>query len=228
MDNFDQYNKAPVPFKSMLRTQGEEQLGELKQKKDYSVDALIDQDLIGAFEKSRAQKEEVIKRQQQDEKFAEYGLEPDFTGQTVQGSSAQMMSKLGPITQQFGNKNSIEKFSGGVNYGTDIAIPEGTELKLPPGNWQVVSAYGNAKGQGYIGNGENSGYGNSVLIRNADTGEMLRFSHLSRLGDLSKGIVGYSGSTGNATGAHLDLEYYDKSGRVSDVMGSLYRQYLGV
>ena len=63
-------------------------------------------------------------------------------------------------------------------FGIDIGVNEGTPVHLPQGNWKVESVYNNARGKGYIGNGENSGYGNSVLARNLDTGEAYRFSHL--------------------------------------------------
>lgn len=150
------------------------------------------------------------------------------------GRQGSILSKAGPITQAFGNVNpAVERFSKGVNYGTDIGVPEGTTVALPQGKWQIVEAFSGAAGRGHIGDGTNRGYGNSVLARNIDTGEQLRFSHLSQVGvkpgqTVEGGnIIGATGATGNATGDHLDLEYYDQAGKLADVMQSLYRQYLG-
>ena len=74
-------------------------------------------------------------------------------------------------------------------------------------------------------------YGNSVLVENTDTGEKMRLSHLSSV-DVSSGdilysgtIIGKSGATGNVTGPHLDIEYYDKNGALADVLKTPYGQY---
>lgn len=149
-------------------------------------------------------------------------------GQNISNYSGEALSNVGkilgisgPITQAFGNRNPIERFSGGVNYGTDIGVPTGTKVALPKGKWQIIDA--NASG------GMNQGYGNSVYAQNLETGEKLRMSHLSRVG-VRQGqvvdggqIIGETGATGNVTGPHLDLEYYDAAGRIADVMNSRYR-----
>lgn len=77
-------------------------------------------------------------------------------------------------------------------------------------------------------------YGNSILVQNTETGEKLRYSHLSVVavgkGDVldTGSFIGKSGATGNTTGAHLDLEYYDKNGKLADVMRSAYgKHYVG-
>lgn len=136
------------------------------------------------------------------------------------------------ITQRFGQKSKYDVFSGGVNYGVDFAVKEGTPLALPPGQWQVVDSFSGAKGRGFIGNKTNKGYGNSVLVKNTQTGETLRFSHLKGVsvlpGKVYRGgtVLGTSGATGNVTGAHLDLEYRDSSGRIADVLRSKYASIL--
>ena len=142
-------------------------------------------------------------------------------------SSFKLLSAKGPITQAFGNYNpalyrGINKAMR--NTGLDIGVPEGTNVNLPPGLWEVVDA----RRGGY-----NSGYGNTIKVKNTQTGEQLRFSHLSKIAKikagqkLSGGVrVAQTGRTGNVTGPHLDLEYYDKAGRVSDVLRSQYRGYL--
>lgn len=208
------YSQAPMPMKVYLREQGRQQLETIRNPQaapQVRVQPLVDEGLARS----------VLNRNKQ----------------TISGDSAQLrplerqqqlLSKMGPITQRFGNRNPIERFSKGINYGTDIGVPEGTKVAVPEGQWEVVEAFNNAQGAGFIGNNTNRGYGNSVLVRNRETGEMLRFSHLSdalaRTGQVLDGgtVVGLTGSTGNATGPHLDLEYYDQSGRLSDVLQSRY------
>lgn len=144
----------------------------------------------------------------------------NYGGEAI-ANVGKILASSGPITQMFGNRNPIERFSGGVNYGTDIGVPTGTKVSLPKGRWQIVDA--NASG------GMNQGYGNSIYAQNLETGEKLRLSHLSHVGvkrgDVVEGgqVIGETGATGNVTGPHLDLEYYDKSGRIADVMNSPYR-----
>lgn len=136
------------------------------------------------------------------------------------------------VTKGFGEKNPADIYSGGINYGTDFATPKGTPVNLPKGNWQVVDAFSGATAEGPNNRqrGINKGYGNSVLVQNLDTGEKLRFSHLSKVNvqkgqKLMGGLIGNTGATGNVagkTGQHLDLEYYDASGKKADVMKSGY------
>lgn len=150
---------------------------------------------------------------------------------SLAGMQDKILGKTGVITQRFGNRNPIEKFSGGVNYGTDIGVPRGTKVSVPPGKWKVIEAYAGAEeGKSAV----NRGYGNSILVQNQETGEKMRFSHLSQVGvrpgeivDGNK-IVGATGSTGNSTGPHLDLEMYDRSGRLIDILNTPYSSYLGL
>jgi murein DD-endopeptidase MepM/ murein hydrolase activator NlpD len=135
--------------------------------------------------------------------------------------AGHILSQAGPLTQAFGNYNpSVEKYSGGINYGADIGVPVSTKVALPEGRWQVIDA--NASG------GMNSGYGNSIYVQNLETGEKLRFSHLSKVGvnkgDIVSGgrVVAETGATGNVTGPHLDLEYRNPQGQLADVMSSRY------
>lgn len=159
-------------------------------------------------------------------------------GQSMQGGVQRtILGKGGVVTQKFGNKSAVEKYSGGVNYGTDIAVPKGTPVAVPPGKWQVVEAFDKATAEGPNNRqgGINRGYGNSVLVKNVETGELMRFSHLSQVGvrpgqTIEGGAVfGKTGATGNVagrTGQHLDLEYYDSRGRVSDVLKTPYARFL--
>ena len=150
---------------------------------------------------------------------------------SLAGMQDKLLGKAGVITQRFGNRNPIEKFSGGVNYGTDIGVPRGTKVSVPPGKWKVVEAYAGAQ-EGK--EATNRGYGNSILVQNEQTGEKMRFSHLKdvgvRPGETVNGnkIVGTVGLTGNTTGPHLDLEMYDRSGRLIDILNTPYSSYLGL
>jgi murein DD-endopeptidase MepM/ murein hydrolase activator NlpD len=165
--------------------------------------------------------------------------EPEMQSKPGQETQFDKKKKLAYIlpsetetSQEFGAKNNIEVFSGGVNYGTDFPAKKGTPVSVPSGKWKVVGAYAGETQPGYIGNNANSGYGNSVLVQNVDTGERMRFSHLSEVNvqpgeDISSGTqVGKVGATGNTTGDHLDLEYYDSNGRISDVKRSKFARFL--
>lgn len=142
-------------------------------------------------------------------------------GNSLLETAQNILSAKGPITQAFGNYNpAIEKYSNGINTGVDIGVPTGTKVATPAGKWKVVES----KSGDF-----NRGYGNSVLIQNVDTGEKLRFSHLNKILGLQAGqeiggnqVFGETGATGNVTGPHLDLEYYDKLGKLGDVLKTAY------
>lgn len=135
---------------------------------------------------------------------------------------------LAQVTQPFGNRSSIEKYSGGVNLGTDFRVKSGTPLASPPGQWKVVEA----------SPGWNGGSGNYVKLQNTKTGETVGYEHLAKIGvqpgqmvgggvvvGLSGGDQGGSGR-GNSTGAHASLPYTDSSGRYRDIRQSPYAQSL--
>lgn len=219
-NRLDQYSTAPTPFKLHMQEQGRRQLETLSSMRQprsetVRVAPLVDQPMMR------------LSQERPQDRVSGGSAQLSGMDQPLE-RQRQFLSTRGKITQQFGNRNPIERFSGGINYGTDIAVPRGTKVALPDGQWEVMEAFDGAEGDGYIGNNTNRGYGNSVLVRNRDTGEMMRFSHLSdamvRAGQVLNGgtVVGLSGSTGNSTGPHLDLEYYDSRGRISDVLRSRY------
>lgn len=152
--------------------------------------------------------------------------------QVNQPTNTKLLGSSAAITQRFGNRNKIEIFSKGVNTGTDFRAAVGTPLRLPPGEWDILNTYDTARGRGRIGDRTNQGYGNMVLAGNRETGDILRFSHLRDIevkrGDIVQGglTIGSTGATGNVTGPHLDLEYYDNTGRLRDIMQSPYSLYL--
>lgn len=162
--------------------------------------------------------------------------EPAYDFGTQEPTSAQAQGSVlpgnVPITQEFGRYNpALEPNKSGRNWGVDFGVKEGTPLALPPGEWQVLQTFDKSSGRGRVGNRENAGYGNSVLVMNPKTGETMRFSHLQGVnvqpGQSLKGgtVIGKSGATGNVTGPHLDLEY-KVNGQFRDVTKSPYAQYL--
>lgn len=142
----------------------------------------------------------------------------------LQGLISGIFGQDRPITQQYGNINPIEPTRGNVNLGTDIRTRDlqGDQrgFKLPVGAEVVEVLYDD--GTRFGERTGHKGYGNSILVRLA-TGEMLRFSHMSQMADVQPGqrieagtVFGQPGQTGNTTGEHLDLEYYDRSGQISN------------
>lgn len=150
-----------------------------------------------------------------------------------------MVGQKGTINTRFGERSGADIYSGGINYGVDIGVKRGTKVAAPPGEWVVVDAFADATVEGpeNAQRGINNGYGNSVFIQNTQTGEKLRYSHLmtggvyAKRGDRIKGgtVIGRTGATGNTagqTGQHLDLEYYDPSGKIGDVLKTNYANNL--
>jgi len=135
--------------------------------------------------------------------------------------------KGAPLTQKFGNRSGVEKYSGGVNLGADFGTKPNTKLPVPQGRWQVVQA----------SPGFNSGSGNLVKVRNLDTGEILGFEHLGQInvkpGQQLQGgtVVGLSGGgqsgsgRGNSTGPHSSILYINPSGQYGDILKSPYARY---
>ena len=146
-----------------------------------------------------------------------------------------IIPKAAPLTETFGEvQPGVEVFSHGVTTGTGIGVKAGTPLATPPGQWKVVSMFDQAPQKGYIGNGAGSGWGNNIVLQNQQTGESLRYSHLSQVevaqGDTINGsrVIGLSGQSGNTTGDHLNLQYIDPSGKPGDVLQSQYAKYLPI
>lgn len=145
----------------------------------------------------------------------------------TQTQSQPIIPMNAPVTQPFGNRSRVERYSGGVNLGTDFSVPAGTPLAAPPGSWQVVEARP----------GFNDGSGNMVKIRNMKTGETIGYEHLTKIGvhpgqTINGSVIGLSGGNqpgpgrGNSTGAHASIPYTDSSGRYQDIRRSPYGRYL--
>ncbi len=105
------------------------------------------------------------------------------------------------LTGRFGQSSGLWS---STHTGLDFAAPEGTVIRsIAPG---VVT------GASYDG-----AFGNKTVVR-LDDGTVLWYAHQSRLGvsvgqRLAAGdLLGYVGSTGNTTGAHLHLEVHPGGG----------------
>jgi len=104
----------------------------------------------------------------------------------------------GPVTSAFGVR--WRGVLPEIHRGVDIAVPQGTPVRAMAGG-QVRFA------------GVQSGYGNVVWVDHG--GAVLTvYAHLSRI-DVATGqslgpgeVVGLSGATGNAAGAHLHFEVW--------------------
>lgn len=99
-----------------------------------------------------------------------------------------------PITQKYG-----EKYTSNFHTGIDYALPEGTPV--------LASEEGRVVQCGW----DNTGFGNYVILYHPD-GNGTLYAHLSKI-VVYQGqkversqIIGYSGNTGNSTGAHLHFE----------------------
>ena len=122
----------------------------------------------------------------------------DFTSDLV-GSVSEALPLKGKfrLTQKFGNVNpalyaGITK--GSRHLGADLATPLGTEVFAPT--------------SGQVTYGKDKNYGNYADMTLPD-GTTVRFSHLSETGQPGEVKAGQriakTGSTGNSTGAHLDV-----------------------
>ena len=101
-----------------------------------------------------------------------------------------------PITQKYGEKYTNDAGHNGIDY----ALPMGTPV--------LAAADGTVERAG----ADSTGYGNMVLIRHTWNDGTI-YAHL-RNWAVSPGqkvkageVIGYSGNTGNSTGAHLHFEY---------------------
>lgn len=245
-NRLDKNSTSPIKYKDLLRKQAQDELkqfstsgsGRARETNRETFNVMND---TADQVMQNNQLEELRKQQQMvQQRYGSLNGSPatavgSYTYTPIEGRQSSIVAH-GGVTQRFGNVNpSVEVFNKrGINTGTDFSTPIGTPVAVPPGRWRVVDAFGGAKGHGYIGNNVNSGYGNSVLVVNEDTGEKMRFSHLSRVSVQPNSVVeggsviGLTGATGNVTGPHLDLEYYDANGQATDILRSIYAQFLGI
>lgn len=157
-----------------------------------------------------------------------------LTPQPFTGSSSGntgILAQRGPVTQTFGQPSQYDIFSHGKSPAHEIAVPEGTMLRTPPGTWKVLSTFNQANPRGFIGDKQGQGWGNNVRLQNTQTGDVVGYNHMRNVavqpGQVLPGgfAVGPSGMSGNATGPHVAFTYADARGRVGDFNQSPYAQY---
>lgn len=135
-----------------------------------------------------------------------------YSGQPVQASNGKWYHPLGTAmapTFGYGAKYRTPVAGNAYHQGVDFAVKSGTPVYAPFG--------GTLKSFGL----ENSGFGNALRL-NLSNGLLGILGHLSgfapniRAGmQITPGmLLGYTGNTGNTTGAHLHYELRDKYGRV--------------
>lgn len=130
----------------------------------------------------------------------------------VEALSQALFGGQQTVTQQYGNYNPGMYGAGRSHQGTDFRTRDLQDKnQYMPVDGTVVQRLDN-----------HPMYGNSVLIQ-LPTGEMMRLSHFSQLGDFGEGdtipsgsLLGVYGSTGNSTGEHLDVELYSPEGQLID------------
>ena len=109
------------------------------------------------------------------------------------------------VTQQFGSTvDSVRLYASGSHDGVDFRAQTGTAIKASLGGTVQEVNHGAV---------QNCQYGKWVLVRH-DNGLTTLYAHLSTI-NVSKGdavatgqVVGYSGTTGYATGPHLHFTVY--------------------
>jgi len=144
-----------------------------------------------------------------------YGSEWEGSpGAGIPGFMSGLFGQKQQITQSYGNYNP-SLYKSGYHQGTDFRTRDLQNRNLAmPVSAKVVKVLTD---DGY------NPYGNSVLLQ-LSSGEMLRLSHFAQLGNFKEGdtlqpgqFLGIPGSTGNSTGEHLDVEYYNAKGQIGDL-----------
>lgn len=132
----------------------------------------------------------------------------------VSGLSQFIFGQEQTVTQPFGNVNPGMDYANDTHQGVDFRTRDLRQRNLfTPVPMRVVQVITEDSG---------SPYGNSVLLE-LPSGEMIRLSHLSSLGQFEEGqvlnpgeLIGMPGNTGNSTGEHLDVEYYNQNGQLDN------------
>jgi murein DD-endopeptidase MepM/ murein hydrolase activator NlpD len=120
----------------------------------------------------------------------------------------------GWLTSAYGNRRDPITSGADFHPGLDISADYGQPV-LATGDATVVSA------------GQNGAYGNMVMLDHG-FGIVTKYGHLSRFAvrdgeQVKRGhVIGYVGSTGRSTGAHLHYEIW-MNGRLTDPMALLGR-----
>lgn len=131
------------------------------------------------------------------------------------GDTQLPLSKF-TVTARYGQKGRMWQTSHG---GIDLAAPTGTAIRpVQAGTVTKVEFH--------------PAFGNVVWIQHPN-GLTTRYGHMSQFGNFRAGqnvslgdIIGYVGQTGNASGPHLHLGYYNQQGQTlnpENYIGSLLR-----
>jgi murein DD-endopeptidase MepM/ murein hydrolase activator NlpD len=144
----------------------------------------------------------------------------DFTSDLV-GTVSDALPLKGKfnLTQKFGNVNP-ELYSGitkgSRHLGVDLATPEGTDVFAPT--------------TGSVNYGADKDWGNFAEMT-LPGGTTVRFSHLSKIGQNGSVKAGQAiaktGSTGNSTGAHLDISARQNGQYIDPMTLSWLNQLIG-
>lgn len=118
--------------------------------------------------------------------------------QALASATPSIWPVVGYLSSMFGTRT--DPFNGGPDFhpGLDIAANAGTPIR--------ATADGTIESAGYAGN-----YGNAVVVKHG-FGLSTRYGHMSRIAaragqTVRRGdVIGYVGSTGRATSAHLHYE----------------------
>lgn len=137
----------------------------------------------------------------------------DADGQSLKRRFLRSPLKFARITSGFGSRMHPILRRVRPHHGVDYAAPVGTPVQ--------------AAGEGAVTRaGRNGGYGLQVTIRHGDR-YVTSYAHLSRIASgvrpgarVSQGqVIGYVGSTGLSTGAHLDYRFM-KDGKYVDPLST--------
>jgi len=136
--------------------------------------------------------------------------EPDSSSLLpASGTGSYSLPVNGVISSHFGMRRHPVYGDDRFHTGVDIAAPVGTEVH-PIRKGKVVFS------------GEQSGYGNVVIIEHSD-GLISKYAHnktnLVKEGEQvdTNTIIAHVGHTGNSTGPHLHLEIHNREGFVDPV-----------
>jgi len=163
-----------------------------------------------AAEEARAQREidaavaALIRQQEEEERLRRLAAQQQGSsgggggttgGGTVTGTGQFMWPMSGSVISRFG----VNRGNGRIHLGLDIGAPHGANVVASDSGTVVTTSY-NEGGLGYYvvishGNGISTTYGHlsSYVVNKGDV--------------VSKGqLIGYNGSTGNATTPHLHME----------------------
>ncbi len=134
----------------------------------------------------------------------------DAKGNSIKKSLIRTPLDVARITSGFGMRTHPIMGYNKMHKGVDFGAPTGTPI--------MAAGDGTVDFKGWKG-----GYGNFVVIKHNATYETA-YAHMSRFGNISVGnrvkqgqIIGYVGSTGNSTGAHLHYEVRQNGDQVNPV-----------